>query len=151
MIITPHRLLTGSQTGPQQKQQKKSMKTRLCSLKVTDQWLTPVKDDEDGCSKKPEAATPKSWKPLTVPHSHFGDTKLQFSDPVFHGTENSDLGWVLMTTIEHEDEKVLFTSDIQGPIQVSTLNKILAQQPQLVIVGGPPTYLSRTQNKLKKK
>ena len=72
----------------------------------------------------------------------FGDTKLQFSDPVFHGTENSDLGWVLMTTIEHEDEKILFTSDIQGPIEVSTLNKILAQQPQLVIVGGPPTYLT---------
>ena len=72
----------------------------------------------------------------------FGDTKLHFSDPVFHGAENSDLGWVLMTTIEHKDEKILFTSDIQGPIQVSTLNKILAQHPQLVIVGGPPTYLT---------
>ncbi len=72
----------------------------------------------------------------------FGNTKLHFSDPVFHGTENSELGWVLMTTIEHEDQIILFTSDIQGPIQVSTLNKILAQQPQLVIVGGPPTYLA---------
>lgn len=72
----------------------------------------------------------------------FGQTKLHFSDPVLHGTENSDLGWVLMTTIELEDEKVLFTSDIQGPIEVSTLDKILTQQPQLVIVGGPPTYLA---------
>ena len=72
----------------------------------------------------------------------FGDTKLHFSDPVFHGSENSDLGWVLMTSIEYEDEKVLFSSDIQGPIQVSTLNKILVQQPQVVIVGGPPTYLA---------
>jgi predicted metallo-beta-lactamase superfamily hydrolase len=85
-------------------------------------------------SKKLEIADSSSFT--------FGDTKIHFSDPVFHGTEDSDLGWVLMTTIERENEKVLFTSDIQGPIQVSTLNKILVQQPQLVIVGGPPTYLA---------
>ena len=72
----------------------------------------------------------------------FGDTKIKFSEPVFHGSEESDLGWVLMTTIEFEDEKVLFTSDVQGPIYVPTLNRILAEQPQLVIVSGPPTYLT---------
>ena len=73
---------------------------------------------------------------------HFGDTKIKFSEPVFHGSEDSGLGWVLMTTIEFEDEKVLFTSDVQGPIYVPTLDKILAEQPQLVIVSGPPTYLT---------
>jgi hypothetical protein len=72
----------------------------------------------------------------------FGDTKLRFSDPVFHGPEGSALGWVLMTTIEHDDERVLFASDVQGPMHDPTLKIILAERPQLVIMGGPPTYLA---------
>jgi predicted metallo-beta-lactamase superfamily hydrolase len=72
----------------------------------------------------------------------FGETTLKFSDPVFHGPENSELGWVLMVTIEHADEKVMFTSDVQGPIHTPTLNQILAEKPQLVMIGGPPTYLA---------
>jgi len=71
----------------------------------------------------------------------FGETKLRFSEPVFHGPENSQLGWLLMVTIEHEDEKLLYTSDVQGPMANSTLQLILAQNPQMVIIGGPPTYL----------
>jgi len=72
----------------------------------------------------------------------FGNTKLKFSDPVFHGSENSALGWVLMITIEYSDEKVLFASDVQGPMYTPTLDMILAENPQLVIMGGPPTYLA---------
>ena len=71
----------------------------------------------------------------------FGNTKLKFSDPVFHGPENSALGWVLMITIECDDEKVLFASDVQGPMYTPTLDIILAEKPQLAIMGGPPTYL----------
>ena len=72
----------------------------------------------------------------------FGETTLKFSDPVFHGVENSELGWVLMVTIEFGDEKVMFTSDVQGPIHTPTLDMILAEKPQLVMIGGPPTYLA---------
>lgn len=72
----------------------------------------------------------------------FGRTKLKFSDPVFHGPEDSQLGWLLMTTIEHEDERFLFASDVQGPIHSPTLPVILIQKPQLVIIGGPPAYLA---------
>ena len=72
----------------------------------------------------------------------FGETKLRFSEPVFHGPENSELGWVLMVTIEFAGEKVVFASDVQGPIYTPTLNKILAENPQLVLIGGPPTYLA---------
>ena len=71
----------------------------------------------------------------------FGETKLNFSDPVFHGPENTQLGWLLMVTIECGDEKVMFASDVQGPIHTPTLNQILAEKPQLVMIGGPPTYL----------
>jgi len=71
----------------------------------------------------------------------FGDTLVKFSEPVFHGPANSELGWILMTSIEYDDEKMLFASDVQGPMCNLTLETILAEQPQLVVIGGPPTYL----------
>jgi predicted metallo-beta-lactamase superfamily hydrolase len=73
---------------------------------------------------------------------HFGKTTLRFSQPVYHGHSNSDLGWLIMATIIVGDEKVVFTSDVQGPMWTPTLDMILAEKPQLVIVGGPPTYLA---------
>ncbi|KPV63318.1 MAG: hypothetical protein AOA65_1326 [Candidatus Bathyarchaeota archaeon BA1] len=72
----------------------------------------------------------------------FGDTKLRFSEPVFHGPENSALGWVLMATIECDGERVLFAPDVQGPMYEPTLKLILIEKPQLVIMGGPPIYLA---------
>jgi len=84
-------------------------------------------------AKKLEYADGKTYK--------FGQTTLKFSDPVFHGPGDSQLGWLLMTTIEYEDERFLFASDVQGPMYSPTLPEILIHKPQLVIVGGPPTYL----------
>jgi len=72
----------------------------------------------------------------------FGDTKIWFSEPVFHGPGNSELGWLLLTTIEHENERVLFASDVQGPMHTPTLDVILEQNPNVIIIGGPPTYLA---------
>jgi predicted metallo-beta-lactamase superfamily hydrolase len=71
----------------------------------------------------------------------FGDTKIKFSEPVFHGPENSALGWVLMTTIEFQDERFLFASDVQGPISLHTLEIIIKEKPKLIMIGGPPSYL----------
>jgi len=71
----------------------------------------------------------------------FGDTTISFSAPVFHGSEGSELGWVLMTIIKRDEEKMLFAPDVQGPIYEETLKMILAEKPQLAIVGGPPLYL----------
>jgi predicted metallo-beta-lactamase superfamily hydrolase len=72
---------------------------------------------------------------------NFGQTVLRFSEPVFHGPSNSQLGWLLMVTIEHEDERFFFTSDVQGPMYAPTLPMILEEKPQLVMIGGPPVYL----------
>ncbi|MBS7660140.1 hypothetical protein KEJ28_05635 [Candidatus Bathyarchaeota archaeon] len=85
-------------------------------------------------AKKLEIADGKTFQ--------FGDTKLTFSMPVFHGPEDSALGWVLMTTIEFEDERLLFAPDVQGPISKETLNIILESKPNLLILGGPPLYLA---------
>lgn len=71
----------------------------------------------------------------------FGKTKLKFSEPVYHGEENTPLGWVIMLTIEYEDKKIMHASDIQGPIFDKTLSIIFAENPQVVYIGGPPLYL----------
>jgi uncharacterized protein len=71
----------------------------------------------------------------------FGGTKVRFSEPVFHGVEGSGLGWVLMTVVEVGDERFVFAPDVQGPMFTPTLDRLLAEFPQLVVVGGPPTYL----------
>lgn len=72
----------------------------------------------------------------------FGKTQIKFSEPVPHGPEDSALGWVLMATIEFKDERFLFAPDVQGPISTKTLEIIVNEKPQLVMVGGPPSYLA---------
>ena len=71
----------------------------------------------------------------------YGDTKLQFSLPVFHGEQESGLGWVLMLSIVTCDEKVIYAPDVQGPISDQTFKTIIDQEPDLLVLGGPPSYL----------
>jgi predicted metallo-beta-lactamase superfamily hydrolase len=71
------------------------------------------------------------------------DTRVEFSEPVFHGSENSGLGWVLMTVFECQGEKFMFAPDIQGPISTQTLEIINREKPQLMMMGGPPLYLAQ--------
>ena len=86
-------------------------------------------------AKKLEISDKRSFK--------FNNTTLRFSAPVSHGEENSGLGWLIMTTIEYNNaERVLFASDVQGPISNRALKIILAERPNLLIVGGPPLYLA---------
>jgi len=72
----------------------------------------------------------------------FGDTRIKFSEPVFHGPEDSILGWILMTTVECEGEKFMFAPDVQGPMSTHTLEIIIREKPQLIMIGGPPLYLA---------
>ena len=71
----------------------------------------------------------------------FGETKIRFSDPVFHGPENTHLGWILMTTVQFGEEKFLFAPDVQGPMSTRTLEVIIKEKPTVMMIGGPPLYL----------
>ena len=71
----------------------------------------------------------------------FGDTAIRFSEPVFHGSEDTSLGWVLTTTIAYGDEKIVFAPDVQGPMYDSTMKMIIEEQPVFLMIGGPPLYL----------
>ena len=72
----------------------------------------------------------------------FGDTKIRFSEPVFHGAEHSFLGWVLIITIQHGREKFMFAPDVQGPMSQGALHIILSEKPHFLILGGPPIGLA---------
>jgi predicted metallo-beta-lactamase superfamily hydrolase len=71
----------------------------------------------------------------------YNKTKIRFSKPVFHGAENTFLGWVLMTTIELESEKFMFAPDVQGPMSNGATSLILHERPDVLLIGGPPLYL----------
>ncbi len=72
----------------------------------------------------------------------FGDTKLQFSRPVPHGSPGSELGYLLMLTVRTPGCSFVHASDVQGPIDEGTLRLILEEKPDALIIGGPPTYLA---------
>ncbi len=71
----------------------------------------------------------------------FGATKVTLSQPVPHGEESSDLGWVLMTCVRSGEETFLHASDVQGPMTKKTARLILEEKPDCLVLGGPPTYL----------
>ena len=71
----------------------------------------------------------------------FGRTKVRFPPPVPHGEDESGLGWVLACVVERSKEKILFAPDVQGPVVPETVKLILEEEPDLLIIGGPPTYL----------
>jgi len=70
----------------------------------------------------------------------FGDTKVCFSRPMFHGQFLDNIGWVLGFTVEHDDEKFLFTSDLQGPIIEEYTDWIISLKPDFIVADGPPLY-----------
>ena len=71
----------------------------------------------------------------------FGETTLQFSEPLWHGKENTTLGYIIMATIATRDDKILHSSDIMGPYNEGYTDLILREKPKLLILDGAPTYL----------
>ncbi|MCW4019454.1 MAG: MBL fold metallo-hydrolase [Candidatus Bathyarchaeota archaeon] len=71
----------------------------------------------------------------------FGGTEVRFSEAVPHGPEDSMLGWVIMATVEYGGERFMHAPDVQGPMATHTAELILAEKPDLLMIGGPPFYL----------
>lgn len=71
----------------------------------------------------------------------FGDTELVFSPAVAHGSDDHSLGWVTMVTVECDEERFMFASDVQGPMSLYTTELILNAKPDVLMMGGPPLYL----------
>jgi predicted metallo-beta-lactamase superfamily hydrolase len=71
----------------------------------------------------------------------FGNTLVRFSKPVFHGVEYDRLGWVSSTVVEHGGVKLIHTSDVQGAVIEDYADWIIKENPNILFMDGPPTYL----------
>lgn len=69
-----------------------------------------------------------------------GSTIIKFSPPVYHGT-NPKLGYVVEVSISCGGEKVVFTSDVEGPSVDDQVEFIIQENPDLLILDGPMTYM----------
>ena len=66
---------------------------------------------------------------------------LHFSDAVPHGDPDTTDESVMMTLVE-EDRRFLHAPDIQL-LHDQTVSRILEWEPDILLAGGPPLYLSR--------
>lgn len=71
----------------------------------------------------------------------FGKTKIRFTEPLFHGIEYARVGWVISTVVTYEDEKLIHTSDLEGPVIEDQAEWIVKENPNVLILDGPSTYL----------
>jgi len=70
-----------------------------------------------------------------------GATTIRFTKPLFHGIEYDRVGWVIGMVLEYGEAKVLYTSDIQGPMIEDYAEWIIREDPDVLVVDGPTTYL----------
>ncbi len=85
-----------------------------------------------GLPKKLETADGKEFQ--------MGQTTLRFSKAVYHGT-NPRLGYVIECSISCKGEKILHTSDVEGPSIDDQVQFILKEKPEILIIDGPMTYM----------
>ena len=71
----------------------------------------------------------------------FGETRLKFTGPLFHGIEYARVGWIFSTIIEYKGEKLIYSSDMNGPIIEDYREWIIREDPRVLILDGPATYL----------
>lgn len=69
----------------------------------------------------------------------FGDTGIRFSKPVPHGA-TAKRGYVVEFSVG-DDDTLLYTSDVQGPVLREQVDFILREKPDMIIVDGPTTYI----------
>lgn len=70
----------------------------------------------------------------------FGGTTIIFSPPFVHGLEEK-LGFVIQVVLQEDEETFLYSSDVQGPSRDEPVDFILSQNPQILYLDGPLTYL----------
>lgn len=72
----------------------------------------------------------------------FGSTLIRFSQPVFHGT-NPRLGYVTEVLIVDgsSDYRFIHTSDVEGPSVENQTSFILQNEPNVVFLDGPLSYM----------
>jgi hypothetical protein len=71
----------------------------------------------------------------------FGGTRLRFKGPLFHGIEYSRVGWIFSIVVEHGGEKLIHSSDLNGPVIEDYAQWIAEEDPHVLFLDGPMTYM----------
>ena len=71
----------------------------------------------------------------------FGGTIIKFQEPMFHGIEFSRVGWVIPIVIKTHGVKILYSSDLNGPIIEDYADWIIRENPDILFLDGPATYM----------
>lgn len=71
----------------------------------------------------------------------FGNTRIRFSRPLFHGIEYSRVGWVIAPVITYNGEKIIHSSDLNGVYIEDYAKWLWEEDPHVLILDGPPTYM----------
>ncbi len=74
----------------------------------------------------------------------YEDITIRGSPPFPHGAPGTKLGYIVMATIECCDIRLLYGSDAQGPIDTSARDYVIQENPDILVISGPPLYLSGT-------
>lgn len=68
---------------------------------------------------------------------------LRFSPPVWHGEPGTKVGKVLMLSIECDEGRVVFASDVQGPADEEARAWLVGLgRVGVLVIDGPPTYFA---------
>jgi predicted metallo-beta-lactamase superfamily hydrolase len=70
----------------------------------------------------------------------FGNTRIQFSSAVPHGPSQK-VGWVVEASVREKDFCFLYTSDIQGASRPEHVTFIRREEPDVLYIDGPLTYM----------
>lgn len=70
-----------------------------------------------------------------------GETVVRFVGPLFHGIEYANTGWVFSVVVQTPDAKVIHSSDLQGPVIEDYADWLAEEDPDLLFLDGPATYL----------
>ncbi|WP_048191480.1 MBL fold metallo-hydrolase [Pyrolobus fumarii] len=67
--------------------------------------------------------------------------RVELLGPHFHGDIYERTGWVVPVLIEVRGHRVLYTSDLMGPLAEDYAEEVLRLKPHVLIADGPATYL----------
>ncbi len=121
------------------------------SVEIYDGKILIIKDPENNINPSQRfVRAPRFLKTVRerVRELHIGDgnefkfrgTLIKFSKPVFHGI-NDKLGYVIEVLVSHGGETFIYSSDVEGPPHKDQLEFMLVEEPDLVVVDGPLTYM----------
>jgi predicted metallo-beta-lactamase superfamily hydrolase len=74
---------------------------------------------------------------------YFDGFKLSVGEPMWHGTEETKMGTVVPMMFEDNGSgrRVLYTSDLEGPVEEEYVDWIVDRDPDELILNGFPIYM----------